>query len=411
MTGDAGEATAAVRRWSDTTKLLVVIAGVILAGMIVVRLRFLMSPFVVALLLAYVLNPLVGFLQRKTRLPRTLIAALIYLGLIIAVLLTPIFFVPSLIEEVRAINIDFQAVVDSIVRTVEGIVSSYSAIDFFGYTFNVPLDTSQFRGELERNLSSLAGRSANILIGFASSFASGLLWLVLILVASFYLLRDADRIRDYFYRLMPPDYRDELWALGGEIGHIWNDFLRGQLVLCTVIGAAVGLALWVVGLRNALILGILAGVLEIIPNLGPALSSVPAILIALLQGSTRLEMSNLWFALLVAGLYIFIQQVENNYLVPRIIGRSVNLPPVVVLLGVVAGASLAGILGIFLAAPTMATVRVLARYAYNKVLDVEVEAVRPTVEEPSDRGIEPEQPVQQAAQAAQAPSLDKMSCS
>jgi len=168
---------------------------------------------------------------------------------------------------------------------------------------------------------------------------------------------------------------------------------------------------WVVGLRNALILGILAGVLEIIPNLGPALSSVPAILIALLQGSTRLEMSNLWFALLVAGLYIFIQQVENNYLVPRIIGRSVNLPPVVVLLGVVAGASLAGILGIFLAAPTMATVRVLARYAYNKVLDVEVEAVRPTVEEPSDRGIEPEQPVQQAAQAAQAPSLDKMSCS
>jgi predicted PurR-regulated permease PerM len=292
-----------------------------------------------------------------------------------------------------------------VVRTVEGILTSYSTIDFFGYTFNVPLETSQLRDELERNLSSLAGRSANILIGFASSFASGLLWLVVILVTSFYLLKDADKIRDYLYCLMPPDYRDELWALGGEISHIWNDFLRGQLVLCVVVGTAVGFSLWVIGLRNALILGILAGVLEIVPNLGPALSSVPAILIALLQGSNRLAISNVWFALLVAGLYVFIQQVENNYLVPRIIGRSVNLHPVVVLLGVVAGANLAGILGIFLAAPTMATVRVLARYAYAKVLDEEVQIAPPLEAEPTQKE-EPEQPEQQPAEAVEATALD-----
>jgi predicted PurR-regulated permease PerM len=119
---------------------------------------------------------------------------------------------------------------------------------------------------------------------------------------------------------------------------------------------------------NALLLGLLAGILEIIPNLGPVLAAVPAVALAFFQGSDRLPLSNEWFVALVIFLYILIQQVENYVFVPRILGASVKLHPVVVIAGVVAGASIAGLLGIFLAAPTIASLRLLGGYLYAKML-------------------------------------------
>jgi predicted PurR-regulated permease PerM len=123
--------------------------------------------------------------------------------------------------------------------------------------------------------------------------------------------------------------------------------------------------------RNSLVLGIVAGVLEIVPNIGPAIAAVPAVLIAYFRGPTYLPISNGWFALLVIAIYIVIQQVENNFLVPKIIGMSLNLHPLVVIIGAIVGANFAGILGIFLAPPTLATLRILGRYAYRKLLDLE----------------------------------------
>ncbi len=126
-----------------------------------------------------------------------------------------------------------------------------------------------------------------------------------------------------------------------------------------------------IGLPNAPALGLLAGVLEFIPNVGPILAAVPAILIALFQGSYWLPLSNFWFAVLVAGLYVLIQQVEANLLIPRIMGRSLNLHPLVVLVAVILGGSLAGILGVLIAAPTVATLRVLGEYIYRRLTDQE----------------------------------------
>ena len=100
-------------------------------------------------------------------------------------------------------------------------------------------------------------------------------------------------------------------------------------------------------------------------------AAIPAVLIAYFQGSAHLPLSNGWFALLVIGLYVVIQQFENNILVPRIIGRSLNLHPLVVIIGVIGGASLAGIMGIFLAAPILASLRIVGGYVYSKLLDLE----------------------------------------
>jgi phosphoglycolate phosphatase len=116
-------------------------------------------------------------------------------------------------------------------------------------------------------------------------------------------------------------------------------------------------------------MGLLAGLLEVIPTFGPILATIPALLIAFFRGSTYLPLSNFWFAALVLGIYLLIQQAENAYLVPRIMGRRMQLHPVVVFVGVLAGGMLIGALGIFLAAPIIGTLRVLLHYLTAKLLD------------------------------------------
>jgi phosphoglycolate phosphatase len=118
-------------------------------------------------------------------------------------------------------------------------------------------------------------------------------------------------------------------------------------------------------------MGLLAGLLEAIPTFGPVLATIPAVLVAFFRGSVYLPLSNFWFAILVLGIYTLIQQVENAYLVPRIMGRRLQLHPVIVFIGVLAGGFLAGAIGILLAAPIIATFRVVLGYIYAKLLDQE----------------------------------------
>ena len=362
-------------RWSAATKFWVITFGTVLAGLVAYRLRHLIPLVGLAALLAYILNPLVNLIVRRGRLNRTLATAVVYLGLLALVAIIPAVFVPSLLEQAHAID---REVLRNLVQGLVLRIRTYGQHTTL-HVFGVAIDLSPLYDPLASNLeqfsSSLASRSVGFLLSFASGFAATVVGLVVILVLSFYMVRDAQNIIAYLENLVPELYRDEVVGMAQEISRIWRDFFRGQLTLCAVVGVATGIGLAVLGVPNALLLGILAGVLELIPNLGPTLAAIPALIIAFFQGSTHFAISNVWFTLIVALLYVVIQQVENNVLVPRIIGGSVHLHPVVVLIGVLAGASVAGVLGIFLAAPVIASVRVLGRYAYEKLVDVPIPAV------------------------------------
>ncbi len=349
------------KRWSDSTKWLVTISGLLVLVWIVYRFSQIISPLIIATILAYVLNPPVRFLTTRTRLSRTRAVVSVYLALIVIVSLALVAFVPSLIQQVMSINVDFQNIVEGISHFFE------QPLFIFGFYVDLLDVYQEVSGTLQNIVSPLASRTVSFLIGLASGFA----WFVFVLIVSFYLLKDLPKLGRSLNTLVPAGYRDEVRRLGEEVNVIWSAFFRSQLVLCAVIGTIVGVTMQIVGVRNALILGIIAGVLEIIPNIGPTIAAIPAVLIAYFQGSTYLPLSNGWFTLLVIGLYVVIQQLENNILVPRIIGRSLNLHPLVVIIGAIAGARLAGILGVFLAAPILASLRVVGNYVYCKLLDLE----------------------------------------
>jgi len=351
-----------VRRWNTSTKRTVVVVLLVLLALVIYRFNAVIPPLMIAFLVAFVLDPIVDFITARLHLSRGLATSLVFFVLILGMLGTlaaPATVVPSIARAVRALQID-------VIRIITDIGAFFERpLMIRGYS----VDLSQLYQELSGMLRTFVGSVAQGTIDVVLEVASGAFWLIIVLIAAFYLVKDADRLVTQLDNLAPPGYRDDFVRLRKQITAVWNAFLRGQLVMSLLMVAITTVAAMAVGLPYAFVLGLLAGVAEFVPNLGPIVALIPAVLLALFQGSAFLPLSNFWFAVLVTGMYLVIQQVEGNLLLPRVMGSSLNLHPLVVLFGIIVGGSLAGILGMLLAAPFLATLRVVGRYVFYRLYD------------------------------------------
>jgi predicted PurR-regulated permease PerM len=358
------------KRWSDSTKRLVLTGVVIALTLTLYRFRAIIAPTVIAIILAYILNPLVKFIQARTRLSRTWAVSILYLILTALLSLVPAIFVPILVQEVMEINVDMQEVADGISRFFA------RPIVLFNYSFDTRSVYEEISGTLQDTISTLVGHSLDIVLGLAEGFV----WLVFILFISFYLLKDADKLSKWVSSLVPPGYRDEAYLLYREIDGIWGAFFRAQILQCLLVGVLVGASMTALGLRSAVIIGLVGGIVEVVPRFGHTITAIVGILFAYFEGSYYLPISNFWFALIILLFFLIFNEIDTAYILPNLVGRRLRLPPMIVLMGVIAGASLGGVLGIFLAAPTLSTLRVLGGYVYRKLLEIEPAVV---VKEPA----------------------------
>lgn len=347
--------------WTRTTKRIVVVGLVIVFVLLLYLFRALLPSLLIATVLAYVLKPVADLLERRVRMPRLLAVILVFLALLALVATIPATLVPYLADQVRRINVDLQ-------RLTEDVVAYLSRpISILGFTLNPRDLMGDMQGPLQDLVRNFASQTLAILLGIASS----VIWIVATLVIAFYLVKDADELRGFLDRAAPASHAEELRRLRVEISRVWSSFFRGQVTLAFVIGMAVWIAMVAVGMPSAGLMGLIAGCLEVIPNFGPVLATIPAALVALIRGSNFLPLSNFWFAVVVVAIYTLIQQVENAYIVPRIMGRRLQLHPAVVFIAVLGGGLVFGAVGFFLAAPIMATARVLLGYTAAKLLDQE----------------------------------------
>lgn len=346
-------------RWSAPTKVVIVVVMLVLGAFLLSRFSLVITPLVLAVILAYVVSPAVGIVERRTRWSRVWATGAVYVLLLASVALVPVVIIPILVDQFQQLNFDLRLVS----RAFEGLPRRVIVVGGQGVSLGPlfeQLDTA-WRG--------LADSFLQGTLSLVVDVVSSLVWTVFILVVSFYLVKDSERLRQWSEKLAPPMLRDDFRRLRDEIGLVWAAFFRGQITLAFVVAilfTAVGAA---IGLPFALALGLLAGVLEFLPSLGHGIWFVIGVAVALVQGSRWLPIPSWAFALLVAALHVVFQQADLNLLIPRIIGRRVQLPPLVVVLGIVTGAALAGVLGVALAAPTIASARILGRYVYANLLD------------------------------------------
>jgi len=371
--------------WSRDTKRIVAVAVLIASLALVYLARGVISLLVIAGVLAYLFQPIVDGLSKR-RVPRGLAAAICILILILLVAILPILLLPAIIQSVGAI-IDVFSRIPDFTTALDNVIQKAPVIRLLGNQIDLGATLLAAQTSLEHNLQEFQLPDIQALIsygldglraatnvvrtaaGIATVIISALLSGLLLLIYTFFLTKDSNQLTSWFAQLITPAYHDEIQELGHRLNLTWKRFFRGQLLLSLTVGTVVFLATAALGLPGALILGLLAGVFEVIPNLGPVLALIPAVIIALIQGPNSLPISNLVFAGIVVAVYVVIQQLENNILVPRIMGHSLNLHPLVVLVGVVVGASTAGVLGAFLAAPVLASIKILGWYAHAKLTD------------------------------------------
>lgn len=339
-----------VRRW---VVIGLVVAGVIFAYFI----RETLPVLVLAVLVAYLLNPIVTFLKRRFKLPRIAAAALTYIVLVAILIGLGILVTPNFARQFGGLVADFDGLVARLLDASRQIplLANWTS----------GLQTVQVAQQLREEVSVLLEQSPRYLAGAASS----LLNVFIVLVLSFYLVKDADVFLERLRAVVPPAYHEDFDRITGELELVWSGFLRGQVLLALIIGVITTIALMILGVRNALLLGFLAGILEVVPTIGPIIAMIPAVLIAFFQGSTNWNIDPTLFALIVILVYFGIQQLENHIVVPNVLGASVNLPPVLILAGTIVGASLAGVLGIFLAAPVIATARLVFQFVFRKLFE------------------------------------------
>ena len=159
---------------------------------------------------------------------------------------------------------------------------------------------------------------------------------------------------------------DRPQSLGGRVLALWLAYLKGQLLISLLIGALTWVVSAGIGLAGAAVLGALAGIFETIPSLGPLIAVVPALVMALWKGSSVIPVSNWVFALIVVGAYVAVQQIGNLFIQPRVLSRQLRLPPLLVLIAVIAGAAVAGVIGAYLAVPLLATARELIEHLMQR---------------------------------------------
>ena len=279
----------------------------------------------------------------------------------IGLITLPISLIPLLAGEFTGLNLDLQLVLQK-AQTWMGkpIIVAGQTID--------PTDLlNQGVSAIQNILEPVFGHT----LGLAVDVITSIVWIIFIFVVSFYLVKDGQTLREWVEKLVPPIYRSDFITLRDHINKIWGAFFRGQIILSLVVSAIFTLAGLVLGLPFAFAMGVAAGLLEFLPSIGHGIWLALASLLALSLGSTWIPVPSWVFALIIVALHLVYQQFDLNYLIPRIIGHSVHLPPLVVILGIVAGAVFAGMLGIPLAAPTIASARVIGRYIYANLFDLD----------------------------------------
>ena len=367
---------------SQRVVLLVLTAAVV--GVLLWLGREALGPFVVGLMLVYLLIPPVEWLSRA-RVPRWLAILLVYALVVLVVVEGLNLTLRPLVEQIRAVIDDLPQLAQQLEAQLERIGAVYRGLEL----------PPQVREAIDGWLQDLAGGKVSFdpaillpIVRATTTFLGGLVAFLIIPVWAFYLIKDRPQLAASFDRALPAEWREEVAAVLAIIERVFSQWVRGQLILGLAVGLATFFGLLALGAfvnpifgRYAVLLAVIAGILELLPIIGPIIASIPAILLA---ATTGLESAGA--ALL---LYLAVQQLENNLLVPKIQGDAIELHPSAVMFALVVGGAIAGLLGAILSLPITAAGRDVYRYLFAKLSEpVAVAASQPSpATEPADAGL------------------------
>jgi predicted PurR-regulated permease PerM len=345
---------------------LLALLALIGVGWLLWEARAAMTPFIIGLVLAYLLTPIVNSLGRY--MPRSLAILIVYLGGIGLIVVSFAFIIPPVVGQTQA------------------LINSIPSMGYLQTKFNELLQEYQSRvppavrepidqgvanalNTAQANITNYLQSAGTFLLNRVLEVINTVTFLIGFLIIPiwlFYILNDQEQGRRFIDGLLHPRARSDFWNIWNMINRVLSNYIRGQLTLGVIVGATVGVGLMVLDLIPGieidyiLLLAIVAGVTELVPIIGPIIGAIPGVLIGLAAGG-------LTTGLAVLVLYILVQQLENNFLVPRVIGESVGVHPAILTVALIAMGQVFGLIGIILSAPAAAIARDLFVYIYHRL--------------------------------------------
>lgn len=286
----------------------------------------------VVLIISIALEPIVTRLA-KQGIPKGLSIIILYLALLIVIGLAVYLIVPPVATQIRELTFN--------------IPDKLSQFDFS----NASSTISTLLDKLSSQLSSAGGTFLNAIF----SIFGGVVSAVTVFALTYYFLVEEDGVRDTLVGWIPVQHKERLKSTIEKVSFKLSHWLRGQLTLMLIVGTLDGLALWALGIPFALTLGVLSGLIEVIPIVGPILAGATAVFVAFVSGVA------FWKLLVIVAVYILVQQLENSVLVPKIMQKSIGMSPVIVIVALLIGMKLLGIGGAILAVPVAAGISVFVK--------------------------------------------------
>ncbi|PHS35453.1 MAG: AI-2E family transporter [Alkaliphilus sp.] len=343
-----------------TYYIIIIFTSLVLILMFEIRavLFSILSPFIFAMILAYILSPAVKFVEKRG-VSRLLSVLLVYISISITILIISITIVPRISNEIKEL-------VESLPEFTNEVYD-YSYDLYMKFSKNVDNLPSEFDGVkniLEDNTDRMQKFIVNTISGITNSLLavfSKIVSIVLVPILAFYFLKDTTKIKKSLILTIPKKYRVSILEIVRDLDEVLGGFITGQLIVAAFIGILTTIALLVLGVRFAIIVGFIAGIANVIPYFGPIIGIVPGVLFALLDSPTK--------ALWVLGIFVAIQQIESAILSPKIVGNKVGIHPIIVILVLLTGGKLFGVVGLMIAIPLAGTIKVFCKHFMKYIVN------------------------------------------
>jgi predicted PurR-regulated permease PerM len=357
-------------KWNATTKQVVALTLVAFTLALLIYFHTLLGPVILAFILAFVLHPVAARFSAITRITWRTSVNLIYLVFIIILIGLITIAGLALVQQIQTLIVVIEAFITNLPRLVSGLSQQVYRIGPF--TINMAqFELTTLVEQALRLVQPLFGQVGGLISRFATSAASTLAWTSFVILVSYFLLAEGGQFRENLLHIDIPGYSEDARRLTRELGNIWDAFLRGQLVIILLVVIMYSIMLTILGTRLSLAIALLAGIARLLPYIGPLITWTVTGMVAFLQTGNYFGLEPWKYTILVIASCLIMDQIFDNLVSPRILGQTLGVHPAGVLIAAIVATNLIGLVGLVLAAPSLATLNLLGRYVLRKMFDLD----------------------------------------